>query len=343
MKTVRAISAISVAVLLLIILTEGCRKKEVLHQTTPVAFTAPPGFPLPFYNFNVNPLNRQAIALGKKLFYEGRLSVDNVQNCGSCHVQSVAFTTPGHDRSHGIAGSHTLRNATVLFNLPWYPYFFQDGSRKDLEAVITSHINSPIDMGGNLDPAIEKLNADAVYRKLFEEAYGSPVATEQRLVNALKQFLLTMVSADSKYDRFRRGEATFTTNELNGYTIFKSKCNSCHREPLFTDFSFRNNGIPSSFLNDEGRKSVTGLKEDSLKFRVPTLRNIHLSSFYWHDGRISNYRGAINHYRQSVQQSATLDPLLANGITMTDNEVDDLVLFLQTLTDTAFINDPHFH
>jgi cytochrome c peroxidase len=198
-------------------------------------------------------------------------------------------------------------------------------------------------MGGNLDLAVEKLYADALYRKLFEEAYGSANATEQRLVDALRQFLLTMVSANSKYDRFLRGEVPFNPNELNGYTVFKNKCNSCHREPLFTDFSFRNNGIPMDFLNDEGRKRVTGLSEDSLKFRVPALRNIHLSSYYWHDGRISNYRGAINHYRQSVQQSATLDPLLANGIAMTDTEVDDLVLFLQTLTDTAFINDPRFH
>jgi cytochrome c peroxidase len=342
-KTLRYITGLILLVFCFVLLLESCRKKEVLHSTTPVAFSTPAGFPSPFYNFNANPLNEEAIALGKKLFYEGRLSIDNNQNCGSCHVHSVAFTTPSHDRSHGIAGSHTLRNAPVLFNLAWYPYFFHDGSRNDLAAVIKSHISSPIDMGESLDRVIEKLNSDATYRQLFQDAYGSGNATEARLINSLKQFLLTMVSAGSKYDRIQKGTATFTTQEESGYTIFKNKCNSCHREPLFTDFSFRNNGIPKDFLNDEGRKRVTGASEDSLKFRVPTLRNIHLSSYYFHDGRISNYRGAINHYRQSVHQSATLDPLLANGIPLTDTDVDNLVLFLQTLTDTSFINDPRFH
>jgi cytochrome c peroxidase len=343
LKTFRYITGLILGIFSLVLILESCRKKEVLHSTTPVAFSVPSGFPSPFYNFTANPLNEEAIALGKKLFYEGRLSIDNFQNCGSCHVQQVAFTTPSHDRSHGIAGSHTLRNAPVLFNLAWYLSFFQDGSRKDLEAVIRSHIASPIDMGENPERVIEKLDADAAYRKLFEDAYGSAHATEARLLDALKQFLLTMVSADSKYDRVQKGAATFTTQEQSGYTIFKNKCNNCHREPLFTDLSFRNNGLPLDFLNDEGRKRVTGLKEDSLKFRVPTLRNIHLSSYYFHDGRISNYRGAINHYRQSVQQGPTLDPLLANGIPLSDTDVDNLVLFLQTLTDTSFINDPRFH
>ena len=291
----------------------------------------------------MNPLNEEAFELGRKLFYEKRLSIDNTTSCGTCHEQRASFTTYDHDLSHGANSSHTKRNAPVLLNLAWSSRFFHDGSEKDLESVIISHITSPVDMDETMQHVIEKLSGDADYRALFQKAYGSTDITERRITDALKQFVLNLVAADSKYDRVKKGETAFTINEQSGYNIFKSKCASCHTEPLFTDHSFRNIGLPlNSFLNDFGRMEVTGNPSDSLKFKTPTLRNIHMSSYYTHDGRFNTYRAVIRHYRMSVQPSATLDPLLTGGIPLTNAEEDDLVLFLQTLTDTSFMNNPRF-
>jgi cytochrome c peroxidase len=323
---------------------DSCRKKEELHYTTALSFSIPPGFPSPLYNFQNNPLNEESFLLGRKLFYDGRLSVDNSHSCASCHNQVAAFTTFDHDRSHGINGSHTLRNAPALFNLAWYPYYNLDGSRPTLESVSLSHITSSIDMGENMDHVIQKLSADTVYKRLFRAAYGNETISSERIFNALKQFLLNLVSANTRYDKMLKGEVQFNPQEENGYLLFKANCAVCHKEPLFTDFSFRNIGLPAdASLHDYGRMRVTTDPVDSLKFRIPSLRNLDYSAYFTHDGRISTYRMVIRHYRNGIVQSATLDPLLANGIQLTNGEEDDLVLFLQTLKDSSFINNPRFH
>jgi cytochrome c peroxidase len=155
--------------------------------------------------------------------------------------------------------------------------------------------------------------------------------------------VLSLVSADSKYDKMLRGEASLNAYEQDGYTVFKAKCGSCHKEPLFTDFSYRNTGFEvDPQLNDYGRMRVTGNQADSLKFRVPSLRNAEFTSYYTHDGRINMMRSVIDHYRFSVNGSPTLDPLLTNGIQLTDLEVDQLVAFIRTLSDSAFLKNPRF-
>jgi cytochrome c peroxidase len=178
---------------------------------------------------------------------------------------------------------------------------------------------------------------------MFFNAFGDGKITEERLYKALSQFVLSLVSANSKYDRVKRGEDAFHPLEQNGYAVFLAKCGSCHKEPLFTDLSYRNIGLPlDSSLNDFGRMRVSGNRADSLKFRVPSLRNIAATSYYTHDGRIAIFREVLKHYRNGVQQSATLDPQLSNGIPMTQLEEDYLVIFLRTLTDSSFINNPRF-
>lgn len=120
-------------------------------------------------------------------------------------------------------------------------------------------------------------------------------------------------------------------------------CSSCHPEPIFTDYKFHNTGLPvDKFLKDYGRRRITGKKEDSLKFKPPTLHNTYISSNYMHDGRFNTLLQSINHYRSGVQQSTTLDPLLTNGITLTNTEATHLTFFLRTLTDSAFLKDPRF-
>ncbi|MCW3074343.1 MAG: cytochrome-c peroxidase [Flaviaesturariibacter sp.] len=345
MKISFVISALFVFTLCGILLLNSCGKKEtfVYRSATPLPFATPVGFPQPTHDFQNRPLTEEGFALGKKLFYEGKLARDTVNSCGSCHQPAAAFTTFEHDLSHGINNSHTIRNAPGLFNLAWYPAFLQDGSVRNLETVSLSHINSPIDMGESVSGVVAKLQADSVYRQLFKAAYGDMNITSDRLLDALKQFVLGMVSANSKYDRVKRGEASFTVQEQTGYTLFQTKCASCHAEPLFTDFSYRNTGLDiHPNIKDYGRMRVTKDKADSLKFRVPSLRNLFFTSYYGHDGRFSNVQAMIGHYRSGVIVSPTLDPALINGIPTSTAEQAAIISFLRTLSDSSFLNNPRY-
>ena len=198
-------------------------------------------------------------------------------------------------------------------------------------------------MAESFQRVIYKLQNDAGYRNLFKEVFKSPVIRPEFILKALAQFTGYLTSANSKYDRYKKGAASFSAGEISGYQVFQATCATCHPEPLFTDYSFRNIGLPlDTELNDYGRMRVTGRKEDSLKFKVPTLRNVLISSNYMHDGRFNTLFQCINHYRTGIQQSATLDPLLVNGITLSNSDVTNLVAFFRTLTDSTFLTDPRF-
>lgn len=324
------------------VLLDSCRKTPVA-ETTLLPFITPSGFPQPVYNFNNNSITEEGFQLGKRLFFDYHLSADGHVSCGSCHQPLAAFTTFEHDRSHGVNGTHTLRNAPGIFNMAWYAEFNQDGSAPNLETVYRNHISSPTEMGTTVGAVLQKIRMDTAYRQQFRAAFGTEVVTEERLFKALTQYVLSLVSANSKYDKMKRGEATFDAQESAGYAIFKTKCATCHTEPLFTDFSYRNVGLevdPAS--NDFGRMRVTGNRADSLKFRVPSLRNSEFTSYYAHDGRFSFFRMMVQHYRFGVNGSPTLDPLLTNGIALTNAEADQVVAFIRTLNDTAFVNNPRF-
>ena len=323
-------------------LLDSCKKDNFI-AATPVQFVNPPGFPQPTYNFSANPLTEEGFLLGKKLFYDGRLSSTGTVYCGSCHQPVAAFTTFDHDRSHGINGNHTLRNAPGLFNMAWYPYFNQDGSTASLWKVYENHITHPKEMGETIGNVLNKLQADTAYKRMFSSTFGSESITAERMYKALDQFVVSLVSANSKYDKVMQGQQGFTVNEQSGYTIFQSKCISCHKGVLFTDFSFRNIGLEvDPALNDYGRMRVTNNRSDSLKFRVPSLRNLEFTSYYLHDGRINFPRNVLKFYETGVNQSATLDTLLTNGIQLTQTEEDNLVEFLRTLSDSTFLNNARF-
>jgi cytochrome c peroxidase len=337
------ITSISCFITAASILLTACKKTDRKKGPTTIAFTVPSNFPQPVHNFAANPLTKEGIQLGQKLFYEGKISRDGFTSCASCHQQVAAFTTYRHDRSHGYNGAHTLRNAIALANLAWQNEFRLDGSAATLEQVIQDHIQATDEMAYTMPEIIAVLKTNAQYKQLFSAAYGDENITSQRIINALKQFVLSMVSANSKYDKVKRGQESFSVYEEMGYEVFKTKCASCHKEPLFTDFSYRNIGLPvSSFLNDYGRMRVTGNKADSIKFRVPSLRNIDFTANYFHDGRYSSIQKCIDHYRFEVQQSPTLDPALTNGIAMTNTEELNLVAFLRALSDSSYTEDPKF-
>ena len=198
-------------------------------------------------------------------------------------------------------------------------------------------------MGETVANVIDKLQPDTAYKRMFRAAFGTETITAERMYKALDQFIVSLVSAGSKYDQVMQGQASFTPAEQSGYATFQAKCSTCHPGTLFTDFSFRNVGLEvDPGLNDYGRMRVTGKSSDSLKFRVPSLRNLEFTSYYMHDGRINFPRNVLKFYESGVNQSATLDPLLTNGISLTQTEEDNLVEFLRTLSDSTFLNNPRF-
>lgn len=320
---------------------EACRKFDYKGGTV-VAIPNPPGFPAQV-QFTKEPLTKERIELGRRLFYDGNLSADGSISCGSCHQQVAAFGTYDHDLSHGLNGAHSNRNAPPLFNLLWRTSFGWDGRYKRIEDVIEAHLNSHLDMGSNSNHLQHKLEQLNRYQSYFKEAYGSNEITKERLLNALAQFTATMVSASTKYDSVKQGLATFTFIEQAGYTVFQNKCSSCHKEPLLGDESFRNIGLPlNPAINDKGRMDVTGKREDSLKFRVPSLRNLYKSYPFMHDGRFIAFSQVFEHYATSVQQSFTLDAMLKNGIALSASEQNALISFLRTVTDEKFVTEEKY-
>jgi cytochrome c peroxidase len=308
---------------------------------TPFPFIVPKGFPPPVYQFRLNTRTKQGFELGRKLFYEGKLSKDGNFPCSSCHQQFAAFATYEHRLSHGFNSQFSFRNAPGLFNLAWEKEMHWDGGINHIEVQPLAPLLDPHEMAEDLNQVISKLKRDKFYPALFNQAFGSPVINSQRILRALAQFTASLVSADAKYDRVKRGEARFDEYEQTGYTIFQQKCARCHQEPLFTDFSYRNTGMElDTTLNDYGRMRITGRKEDSMKFRVPSLRNVFLTFPYGHDGRFTTISELLEHYNSGIVKSPTLDSSLAKGIPISENDRFYLISFLATLTDSNFIKNP---
>jgi cytochrome c peroxidase len=306
------------------------------------SFPVPKGWPAPSYDFNKNPLTAEKVALGRKLFFEPRLSRDNTISCASCHLPQTAFTHVDHDLSHGIANRIGTRNAPALMNLAWGKSFMWDGSVHHLDAQSLAPITNPLEMDEKLENVISKLQRNADYPSLFAQAYGDTAITGERTLKALAQFMLTAVSASSKYDKVQRGQAQFNEWEQKGYTLFKANCASCHKEPLFTNGGFENNGLPvDTTLNDEGRRKVTHQEADLRKFKVPTLRNIELTYPYMHDGRFRSLQMVLFHYSNGIDEaSATLAPALRKKLGLSEDDKRCLIAFLKTLTDEDFLHNP---
>jgi cytochrome c peroxidase len=339
-----AIRLIIVILFIPVILGISCKKTGMETANTgptQVPFEIPKGWPKPAYDFASNPLTKEGIALGRKLFYDGILSKDGNFPCASCHQQSAAFATFDHDLSHGFNNQFTIRNAQALQNLAWRTTFHHDGGINHLDVQPIAPITAGNEMAETLENVLKKLSADASYRQMFKAAFGTEQASTASMTKALSQFMLTMVSANSKYDRVMRGETSFTLPESLGYQIFKEKkCNSCHAEPFFSDFSFRNTGLSlEPVLRDAGRMRITRQSTDSLKFMVPSLRNVIPSFPYMHDGRIKDIYLVLEHYSTGVINGPTTDPLVRNKIPLSNYEKGQLVAFLNTLTDNDFISN----
>jgi len=308
-------------------------------------FIKPGYFPEPAYHFSTNTVTKEGFELGRKLFYERLLSANNTISCGSCHIQTSAFTHHGHSVSHGIFDRMGTRNSPPVMNLAWNTSFMWDGGIFDLDLQAIAPITNHAEMDETMENVLTKLRNTPPYPSLFSAAFGSSEINTSRFLKALSQFMLMCNSTNSKYDSVMRHEAgkTFTVEEQQGYNLFRQKCNACHREPLFTDNSFRNNGIAISMVNDEGRYSVTQNPGDRYTFKVPSLRNLAYTAPYMHDGRFFTLEAVLDHYSGQVQATPNLDPLLQQGghpgIVMTAEEKNRIISFLNTLNDRSFILD----
>ena len=343
----RRLAAASLAFGLAGLLLAGCGRDDVAVPAAPVlGAPLPANFPAPVYALDANPPDAATFALGRSLFYDARLSRDGSVSCGSCHQQFVAFANAGHRLSHGVGNQLGTRNAPALQNLRWKSEFFWDGGPKNLETLPLAPLTNPLEMDETLPRVLARLNADVTYTRRFAAVYGPGPIDSYRFLRALAQFTASLTSAGSRYDQYVRGErnAMLSAGEQHGRVLLAQKCSGCHATDLFTDETYRNNGLDATFGADSGRAHITGRATDVGRFKVPSLRNVALTAPYMHDGRFATLEQVLAHYNHGVVASPTLDAALRPaggplGILLTAAEQADLVAFLNTLTDDAFLHD----
>jgi cytochrome c peroxidase len=320
----------------------------------------PRGFPISPADLNLradNPLTEEGIALGRRLFYDPKLSGNNKQSCSSCHIQKYAFTNgPGFSLSIGADGvSKTHRNAPAAFNLLWAKTFTWDGAQPGLEEQLIGPITNPAEMNQDINLLANELQADPNYPYLFKKAFGSDSITIARIQKALAQFERTIVSGNSKWDKFARheiGVSGLTTDEFQGMQLFgdqkKGDCTHCHSlGGTFTNFDFKHNGLDTAIIGttvDVGRFKITNIGFDSMRFKTPTLRNIELTSPYMHDGRFTTLQEVIDFYDHGYHYNRNLDVNMAllpkNRLSVL--EKTQIIAFLKMLTDSSLTTNPKY-
>ena len=321
---------------------------EAIVENDTLSIEIPDYFPEVTYNFEANPPTEKGFELGKKLFYDGKLSSDGVVSCGFCHIQDFSFTHHTHIVSHGVNGALGTRNAQPLQNMIFMNEFTWDGAAESLDAQPIIPITAEVEMNESFSNIIDKLQADEEYPQLFAEAFENGEVNTDNMLKAISQFLVMMVSADSKYDKILKNEGSqFTAEEEAGKVLFDQKCATCHAGVLFTDQSYRNNGLPiDPEYDDEGRSRITGLQADKYKFKVPSLRNIQITYPYMHDGRFQTLAQVLDHYDSGMVVTENLDPVFQQnenlGISLTEDEKQKIIAFLETLTDDNFLLDDRF-
>ncbi len=308
---------------------------------------------------NDNPFTVEGIALGRKLFYDPILSGDSTQSCASCHNLENALTDNNLQFSIGIDGIEGSRNAMPIFNLAWNieDKFFWDGRSIGLEGQAEQPVIDPVEMHNTWQNAVVDLKNSTEYQELFNKAFPEQTdidteITKELTTKAIAQFERTIISSNSKFDKFVNGEVSLTANELEGMSIFNDErgdCFHCHgvgnNNPLFTDNRFRNNGLDTVF-SDIGLEMVTDNPQDKGKFKTPSLRNLIFTAPYMHDGRFATLDEVINHYSEGVVISPTIDSQMLfadqGGTQMTSIEKAQLKAFLLTLTDNEFTTNPAY-
>lgn len=347
----------------------ACKRSvgEAKPIPTPYTISVPRYFPTKLNIPTDNPLTVEGIALGRYLFYDGRMSgrthADSLMSCYTCHVQEYAFEA-GLDNPRakdgkmlGLLGVLTPHAMLPLFNQVFnHKGYLWNGyvQEKNLEALTAMMIEAPHECGGNVDATVNLIKSIPMYPPLFEAAFGSTEINIELISKAIAQFVRTFVSADSKFDKYLRGEVALSEEEMKGYILFTTEegadCFHCHGGSgnlLFTTNDYLNNGLDAQIEGVLGdRFSVTKNANDKGAFKVPTLRNISYTAPYMHDGRFTSLEQVLDFYSEQVQWNATISPLMHHvmqgGVQLTENEKMQVLAFLKTLNDESFIRNEKF-
>ena len=321
--------------------TQGARSSPI---GTPVEIEAPLGLP-PVLIPADNPPTAETISLGRRLYYDPMLSVDDTVACASCHHPDFGFSD-GKQVSEGVNGQKGGRNAPTVFNSAYYATQFWDGRASNLEKQAEGPVQNPIEMAHTLEGVEKKLSADPTYRADFEEAFGAGPITYEMVEKAIASFERTVISGNSPFDRyFYAGDETALSEVAKlGLEIFrdpqKGNCTACHPIGLFTDNQFHNIGVgvdDQGELSDLGRYEVTKKDRDRGAFKTPSLRNIALTAPYMHDGSLKTLKEVVDFYIGGGNSNPHLDPQLKVLTPTTETgEVNwsgaDLEAFLEALT-----------
>ncbi len=362
--------------LIVLISISSCKKDETSEpefHATPYTIQIPRYFPTKLNIPADNPMTVEGIALGRYLFYDGRISgrthPDSLMSCATCHLQSRSFEC-GMDhpvytdgRTHGLTGIFTPHYMLPMINLVWTNHGYLWNGKissenpspafRNLEDLTWMSIVAPHEMAGDTNRTKALIQSIKGYPQLFEKAFGSPVVTVKNMGRAIAQFIRTLISSDSGFDRFLRGEISLTNSERNGYVLFMTElgadCFHCHGgegNPLFTTHLFYNNGKDSVFHDPIDRYSISGDPADIGAYKAPTLRNIEFTAPYMHDGRFKTLDEVLDFYNSHLVWSPTISPLMhhisTHGVQLTPSQKNDLKAFLYTLSDTLFLTNPDF-
>lgn len=300
-----------------------------------------------------NPLTEAGVALGKQLFFDPLLSVDSTVSCSSCHLPGRAFSD-GTTFSHGVKEHRSLRNSPSLVNVGYQTNgLFWDGRVKDLESLVVHPVQDTNEMGNDWERLILKIRDHAKYPTLYRKAFGidTVAAIDQELTaKALAQYLRTLISGKSRYDRYKAGEITLTASEDRGRRIFfdiddgvpTSECGHCHVEPLFSGLEYFNNGLDEvhtvTDFSDAGKGKISGRVGEMGMFRTPSLRNVAITAPYMHDGRFATLEEVIEHYASGGNYGENVHPNVRT-LDLDEQDKADLIAFLHTLTEETYLNE----
>lgn len=334
----------TLTILSVLLLLFACNKygteENTPYDNPEIPLQIPAGFPSLNSAIHTNRPTKYGVELGERLFNEKKFSTNNMISCASCHKPSHAFADD-NAQAVGIYGRIGLRNTPPIQNMAFMKFYNWDGNILQLEKQPLVPIITHEEMNSSILEVIDKLEQETAYRELFRQTFGDENITPDRIYRSISQYEYTLISANSKYDKVRRGEEeVFTESELQGYQTFQLKCASCHSTELFTDQSFRNVGFPFNPSSEEaGRGRVTGVSADYMRFRVPSLRNIEYTAPYGSFGQFATLKAVLDYFDSGVLDADNLDPILkenGNRISLSEQEKQDIISFLQTLSDSTF-------
>lgn len=336
-----------VYIIFFILLAVIACQKESTSSLENYLFSTPEDFPQPEFEIADVDNAKAVFELGRDLFYDPILSRDNTISCGTCHKSFAAMADLDHKFSHGIDNQLGERNAPGIFNLAWHKGFMHDGGVNHIELIAFAPMTNPLEMDEDLQNVLFKLRNDDNYNTRFQEIFGREAASND-VFEAFTRFMGLMISDNAKYDQWKRAEngVVLEEDEMKGLEVFRDKCESCHTEPLFSDFEYRDIGL-DEIPKDMGRGQITNLASDNGKFKTPSLRNVMLTAPYMHDGRYTTLKQVLDFKSDGVQQSDNLDPDLIRedglGIVLSEEEKIQLIAFMACLTDKSFTKDKRFH